>query len=342
MITSQVPPLSRAVLDCGLRTWARVADTLNHYCHSALTLLRRGLYTPTMRTALAVLLAIAVPPCALAQTKAEFTSQSGTPRRLVKLNVVALNAKGDPVTDLRSTEVYVHEDGRPRHVAFFRRPGNRKLAEFANSPPPMPMVIVLDRWNERLGTMASAWFTVHQALERLESAEGIYIYILDRQGELYPVSPIPANEAELRETAQRTGATLAAKLDEAVGKLQGLRNIDQRDPLLRAKVTTEALLSLSAHMREVTGRKSLIWVTHGLPLSARSLAGQAVDFTPMVRGLSAEYGRAGIAIYPVDQSSAGAGANADLSRPTLEMLASQTGGRWFPAVFTLPCFHTDS
>ena len=272
---------------------------------------------------LRVFLALAI-PCAPAQTS----------RRLVKLNVAVLDAKQEPVTDLRSTELFVREDGKPQHIALFRFAGsNRKGAapaagEFANRASPAPTVILLDRWNERMATAAAGWIDVRQTLAGLETTQGIYVYFLTPHGDLFPVHPLPTSNGP---ESDPSPADLAAMLDDAVKKFQGFRDVDEHDPLLRARVADEALHRLGGAMAAFPGRKSLIWITHGIPLAARALDGQWADFTPMVNRLTAGFARTGTVVYPVQQSADGAASTADLFRTALEMFGRLTGGRWFPS-----------
>ncbi len=119
-----------------------------------------------MRTALIIALALA----SLSSVAAQPT--------LIKLNAAAVDDKGEPVTDLGASEVSISEDGRPRNLAFFRFSGMaREISppapgEFANHPSPVPIVILLDRWNERMGTTAAAWVELRQTLARMETVEG--------------------------------------------------------------------------------------------------------------------------------------------------------------------------
>lgn len=274
--------------------------------------------------------------CACASlTFAQSSGKSDLPRRLVKLSVAATDAKGDPVLDLRAGDVQVREDGQPRPIVFFRFEGtNRTISpsaprEFINRPAPALTLIVLDRWNERLMTMASAWHDVSVALAHLESLDRIYVYFLTGHGDLLPVHPLPRPDADLRVPAPTTAAELVAKVNDAARAFEGFRDIDARDPVLRAKTTCDALsmLSLRASM---AGRKNLIWVTHGFPLSARLVTGEWGDFTVSVQNLAQMVSRSQMVIYTVDQSEQGAGDDpAGLGRQTLKIFSALTGGRWY-------------
>jgi len=171
---------------------------------------------------------------------------------------------------------------------------------------------------------------IDTALRRLESVERVYIYFLTNHGDLFPVHSLPVTDADLREAAEPTSADLIAKLNEAVRKLTGLRSIDVKDPMLRANTTWQALATLVQQMATIAGRKNLIWVTHGVPLTARLPAGDMLDVTPQVRSLGAAAAQIQVAIYTVAQSEEGAGADpTSFARQTLQMFAALTGGRFY-------------
>jgi len=212
------------------------------------------------RALLSMALAVGWRACAWGQTNVA----SEVPQRLVKLSIAATDAKGEPVTDLRTTEINVLEDGRPAPVIFFRFAGRtRQVAafgtgEFANRPGAAPTVILLDRWNERMTTTSGAWVEISRALQHLESGDGIYIYFLTNQGELFPVHPVPFMDSDVRLAAQSSPAQLAANLDDAVRKLPGFRPHSAQDWEIRANKTFQALDWLSVQMASIPGRKSLI------------------------------------------------------------------------------------
>jgi VWFA-related protein len=255
-------------------------------------------------------------------------------KRLIVLDVAATDTKGEPVTDLKSGDVQLREDGKPRTIVYFRFDGSRREmlspapGEVANHPGAAPTIVLFDRWNERLLTTAGAWNTLDKYLDHTETAERLYIYFLTNAGELYPVYPLPGPGSDAP-GASPTPAQLRTKLDDAVRKLNGLRNVDAQDPVKRANTTMQALTALGSQIASAPGRKNLIWVSHGFPLQFRYI-GQVVDTTPQVRKLAALAAESEIAFYTVDQSAQGAGA--DLTgegRQTLEMFASLTGGRWY-------------
>ena len=178
-------------------------------------------------------------------------------------------------------------------------------------------------------TASSAWLGLDSALQRLESVANVYIYFLASHGDLFPVHPLPPSNADLRDFAEPTPAQLRGELDDAVRKLNELRGVLVRDQVLRANTTFRALNALGSQMAAIAGRKNLIWVTHGFPLTL-DLESGVTDLTAQVRQLSMAAAQSGIAIYTVDESS---DMGADLGssfRDTLEMFSSLTGGRLYP------------
>jgi VWFA-related protein len=258
------------------------------------------------------------------------SSESAGTQRLVTLNVAATDSKGAPVTDLHSTDIQLREDGKPQPIAFFRFAGNTRTpaplaaGEFANHAAPPPVVILLDRWNERLVTSSRSGIALGTAIQRLETVGNVYIYFLTNKGELAPVHPLPGSGEELRAAADPSPAELRAELDKAIQEFQGFRTRD--DLSVRIDTTFRALEMLSAKMAALAGRKNLIWVTEGIPLTVRTGPTGRVDFTPQVRSLSELAAQSQIAMYTVDQT-VGVGTS-ELSH-TLEMFSALTGGRWY-------------
>ncbi len=256
--------------------------------------------------------------------------------RLVNINVAATNAKDEPVTDLRAADVQVREDGKPRPVVFFRFAGTKRAVapaapgEFINRPALPPMVILFDRWNERILTASSGWLDIRSALRLMPSVDRVYIYFFTNRGDLFPIHPFPSAGTEQRVAEPLSADGLVAKLDAAVRNLNGFRDSRFQDPVLRENQTFQVLTTLATQMSSIAGRKSLIWITHGIPLTLWDPSGESVDFTPQVRNLSQAAARSQIPIYAVAQSAAGAGADpASEARQTLEMFAALTGGRLY-------------
>jgi len=105
----------------------------------------------------------------------------------------------------------------------------------------------------------------------------------------------------------------------------------------RARVTFSALNAIAADLSRVPGRKSIVWLSDGVPIELgphRSDYGDFVDFTPLLRQISEAMDRSGVAIYPVRMILIGSPNNIDgakydgmSSLSALDLFAHMTGGR---------------
>ncbi len=248
--------------------------------------------------------------------------------KLVTLNVAATNARDEPVTDLQSSDLQLREDGKLQPIVFFRFAGsNRTMAahvpgEFDNHAAAPPVVILFDRWNERLVTSGRSGIELGAAIQHLETAGNVYIYFLTNKGELAPVHPLPGTEGDLRAAADPSPSELRDELVHGIDEYQGFRARD--DLTVRIQKTFDALNMLRLRMSAIAGRKSLIWVTQGIPLAFRVAGNSTVDLTPEVKKFSELVAQSQIAMYTVDQT---VGVGSELSR-TLQLFSALTGGRW--------------
>src|SRR5665811_1219159 len=105
-------------------------------------------------------------------------------------------------------------------------------------------------------------------------------------------------------------------------------------------MTYAALEALASRVAGTPGRKSIIWISHGMPISigARSGAFDEIDYTPLLQRLTATLDRANVAVYTLRQPGslapgAGDGLSSGLaSTETLDEFAGLTGGRAYGAV----------
>jgi VWFA-related protein len=256
-------------------------------------------------------LAAAISLCALASTAG---SKEPQPAKLRKINVVALDAQGQPVTGLTSADFQLFEDGKARNISFFRFTGDRALLakpgphEYSNRAGAAfhATVILMDLLTDRIMSDAMVGREVADSLKNLESSEGLYLYILTSHGELYPIHPLPEPDTEAPPGAEPWTRNIASMLQAALKGLVGLKPVDDQDLKYRFDLTSNALRELGARMALVSGRKNLVWVTHGIPLVGFSLSTQSrLDFTKPLRWLCDELEQAQIVVYTVDQSQAG-------------------------------------
>jgi VWFA-related protein len=254
--------------------------------------------------------------------------------QLNKLNVVALDARGQPVAGLTSSDFQLFEDGKRQDIAFFRFTGDRPAlatpvpGEYSNraSAAWHATVVLLDLLSERIVNDTIIGQQVADSLKNLESSEGLYLYFLTARGELYPIHPLPQSATVVTPAAEPWTRNISPMLQGALKDLVRLKPVDDRDIKVRFDLSMHALRDLRSQLAQLSGRKNLVWVTRGIPIVGFSASTQtALDFTEPLRWFGEELEQAQIVVYTVDQSVSGAGT----AIGTLDELTSITGGRGY-------------
>lgn len=235
---------------------------------------------------------------------------------LVDFNVVALDSRGEPVRDLKSEELEVFDNGKRQTLAYFRhlesaprqrvplganQYSNRGAANLGH-----PVVILFDQLNQVLGDRGYTSNAIVHSLEPMENGSDLYLYLLSVDGQLYPVHALPTGESRPAPAVPWT-RDIRPLLDNALRAVLRTRPVDI-DIFARIDLTYKALAAMAMRMEAIPGRKNLVWLSHGVPISltgARTYDGMPVDFTPMLRGLSDALDRSHVAIYPVQLSAPG-------------------------------------
>lgn len=268
--------------------------------------------------------------------------------QMVELNVVAVDAKGQPVTDLTRDELRVTDSNKPQTITFFHHRDDSLAAPPAVGPNevsnrgrenvPRATMILFDLLNERFATRGGAANRLAHDLEPLESADFVYLYCLTLDGRVIPVHGLPGPDTEAPPAGSAPWTRqIKSLLDRAMRSFTTLRPVDDLDPVYRTQVTYAALNAAANELARIPGRKSLVWVTDGIPIELgpnHTWDGQAVDFTPQLRQMTETFDRAGVAIYPARQvmmgspeSMGGPGTTGIGSIDTLSQFADLTGGR---------------
>jgi VWFA-related protein len=281
------------------------------------------------------------------------------PAAMVNLNVVALDSKGQSVTDLTAADFKISDNGKPQTIASFRRrdaapAAARPLAprQYSNrsaSGARHATVILFDLMNMQFTDRGYVFNQLTHALQQFEAGDHLYLYLIKMNGGLYPVHPLPDEDAPAAPPDESWTRNIQAKLNEAMQLNFGQRPTDiYFDIDLRVRTTFSTLSMVAARLAGVPGRKNIVWLTHGIPISlspARTATGDWVDYSPYIRQLSNTLDRADVSIYAVQQSPPGSapppGTEMDSggrgqptspfagmgSEETLEEFANLTGGR---------------
>ena len=299
-----------------------------------------------MRASLVVSLfaAIALQQSSLPQAPAVF--RSGT--RLVQVNVVVHKKNGEPVADLKKEDFTILERGKPQAVSFFSidvaappppAPSSAPAAvsaallpshTFTNlfaaraGVPTSVTVVLLDLLNAPPGDQMRARDGVIKFLrQQLDPQDRIAIFAMTSHG-LTLLHDYTTDSAALVERLRNVKSHMStdlggSMLDSNTQKelrdmgLDALADAEQRAADFatadRISNSISVFKALAEHMAGIPGRKNLVWVSSGFPLS--------IDFddmpevgSPMTRDkriFTAEMSEAvrtlndsGIAVYPVD------------------------------------------
>ncbi len=115
-----------------------------------------------------------------------------------------------------------------------------------------------------------------------------------------------------------------AAMEEAQARADG--NFNNQIMKTRRRLTLQALEAVGHHLAGSSGRKSIVWVSHGFPLTDNF-----GTYTDQVRSTSQELATRNVAVYPVDAQGVPVYRNDPIMlgriEGTSELIASITGGR---------------
>jgi VWFA-related protein len=237
------------------------------------------------------------------------SSNSGVLRvttRMVVVDVVAVDKKGQPVTDLEAADFSLREDGREQPISTFnfQHPGaTAPAAQRDGGPLPPNMfrnlpkyqssgalnVILIDALNSTLPHQAYVRTEMVHFLEKLPQGQPIAIYALGRRlrllqdfttdlTELKNVinafkgqsSHLLANAAGTPDAPVVQGMAAQALQTMAPQLLAQIENFTQESLAeqtgMRVQSTLSALNSLARTLAGYPGRKNLIWISESIPM----------------------------------------------------------------------------
>ncbi|MBI5087015.1 MAG: VWA domain-containing protein, partial [Acidobacteria bacterium] len=238
-----------------------------------------------------------------------------TTTQLVEFTVVALDKKGNPVTDLRKDEIVVQEKGKSREVAFFRFEGEERQPpkpeplpagvfsnrlEYSPGPPRNISAIVLDTLNSEPTQMVWARAQVTRSLRKMAPRTRVAVYHLGSK--LNVIHDFTDDMESLRERVAKSILSLpmqtTSDIDAMARDAEQLLAIFENDPIIeemlrnqlevegmynasvrqrKLEMTLSALEALGQHLAGIPGRKNLVWIGGGI--SMLSITG-AMGFGP--------------------------------------------------------------
>ena len=202
-------------------------------------------------------------PASAAEQKGAYTLSSTV--KLVVLDVVVTDKKGNVVSGLKKDDFQVFEEKRPQNISSFDAPGAHAVPTSMTigstedldrlAPDTPTSIIVLDEFSSRFEDMAFAQYSIKKYLDAQPST-------LTQPTMLLSVNL--RNFTVLKDYTQDKAAILAA-LDHHLGEFPWQHNSGSR----RAEEFAAGFRSLM-QVAEATaghpGHKNMIWVGRGLPI----------------------------------------------------------------------------
>jgi len=260
-------------------------------------------------------------------------------RPLLTFNIVALDSKGAPLRELPATDLRIYDDGKLMQAAFCRpletverlpAPGPREYSNRPSGGNSQSTLLLLDLLNANLAERGMGWNEIVRALQKLESSEHFYVYLLTKEATLYPIHALPDPESPISGDDTTWAAQAQTLLDQAMRAVNRLRPWElQVDVDARVHKTLDVVRDMASDFAAQPGRKSLVWISHGVPIAAKGADGLWHDYTPLVMQLGTDLARSGIAVYAVDQAERSTTGLS--STDTLQQIASLTAGQWLPS-----------
>lgn len=301
-----------------------------------------------------------------------------TDTRLVEVQVVVTGRGGAPVAGLTEDDFTVLENGKRQKIAFFAAPAARAAVEeapgalptgvFTNRPEYAPgrpkgvTAVVLDVLNTKPPWEAQyfARAALARFLRSLQDDELVGVYVLGNGIRVvHDFSDDPASLARMvkglrnewpagsagQADAMRAQAELLAQVAGAAGLQQALgpvADLEMIETETRVRMTLEQLEMIAEHMAGVPGRKSLVWLSEGMPILIVTMSPAGI---PYYHKLTSRYERAvnrlaeaNVAVYPVDARGLRLGSDTPMFQPDLGVaggpLSRAQWGRemlWVPA-----------
>jgi len=249
--------------------------------------------------------------------------------------------------------------------------GNR--LRHPDEPPGSVAVVLFDALNTSFHDQAYARTQVLAFLRQLQPQDHVAIYLLttklkvineftqDSKSLLQAIEGFQAmpslqqaNSSEPDVTMKDTGITdpkgaarVAMLLNDVHSKLSDVADAQ------RVEITARAIEAIANHVSGIPGRKSLVWISGGFPISISlssndnsPVDSQAQNFTPQMERVARALNQSNMAIYPVDargllledvlrpSSAYCPGCNTTLQegqseQSTMQLLADRTGGHAF-------------
>jgi len=255
---------------------------------------------------------------------------------LVQVSVVVHDSHGHPVDDLKKDDFLVSENGKPQQISFFwEESADKSAAPAAPLPahifsnviaqnrdvPTSVTVVLLDLLNTSWSDQLYARKGLLKFFQQLQPQDRVAIFALGRHS-LTLLHDYTTDATSIIARLEKATGEIPTELDASTVNTDAqseLRNLgldaiadaSQREADFftsgRIVNTLSTLEAIAQHLSGVPGRKNLIWLSGGFPLTIGFDEVPAIGSTREQRTFTREMDAAvralnnsGVAVYPVD------------------------------------------
>lgn len=213
-----------------------------------------------------------------------------TETRLVLVDTIVTDKKGNYLHDLAQKEFRVWEDGKEQTIKNFSF-GSDPASPTVNQKH--YLVLFFDNSSMDFAEQAQA----RQAAAKFVDANvgpNQYMAVVDYAGTLKIAQNFTSNADRLRQVVKgiKMSATTSNPELASIDTPAGLPSLGSVETDFGARSVVLALRSLAKNLAPVQGRKTLIFLTAGFPLT--------LDIQPDITAAISACNRANVAVYPVD------------------------------------------
>ncbi len=256
--------------------------------------------------------------------------------RLIQVNVVVHDRKGEPVTDLTKADFQVFDKGKPQKISLFLMDAKNHAATPAVKPLPPNIfsnrqsrqagrpgsvtVVLLDGVNTRFEDQTRSRQQLMKFLQGIQPDDQVALYALGSN--LKILHDFTNTPDHLMKALGKYRGRIAAEQqagEPAPIDPTGNDDLDQflanADHMVadyanvnRAKFTLSAMEAIANHLAGLPGRKNLVWFSGGFPFTlgldpdeySSDPRFERRTFSEETERVTRAMNNAGIAIYPVD------------------------------------------
>lgn len=291
--------------------------------------------------------------------------------RLIQVTVVAEDGEGKPVSDLKKEDFTLRDNGQAQRISFFAEQnsfaaqpsivatGSGPAANFfsnhlENSPSGANSVTILlfDALNTQFRDLSFARTRVINFLQHMQPQDQVALYVLTPTT-LYVMHDFTNDSATLvrlmsgkpdQASTATTGNSAAVgphevEIEKLMSDSLGESNrFYKGQPINIVETTSSAMLQIARNTVNIPGRKNLVWISGGFPLSMGTAIplgarDDGQDFTAALSTTAKNLGDANVAVYPVDArglwAPRGGRAYRSPNMDAMVLIANGTGGKPF-------------